>query len=332
MRVASTLDALIAGLRGRLCAGIDWEAVIALANHTLLTPALFSSLTSAGNTDQIPDDVREYLQFIHDYNRERNQRLRGQLSEAVIALNRAGIVPILLKGAVPLFISSPDHLPTRMTSDLDLAVEGDEMAAAQACVERIGYLPVAGDRCLTRSQDVGTLELRPHRPVSLERAIPVEREGMQVKIPTAQSRALHWIMHDLIKEGDYWRGRIDLRHLHDLAELADRDGVDWGQLRASAPDRSVRNAIDTQLLTLHRFFGTEIPAECARNPVAHLQCWRRIFTARHPLIGAPLRLSGNLSWGVRRLFRPDERPPRGAIDLSRRIVRTLLNARTRSKI
>ncbi|TGV85072.1 hypothetical protein EN788_63205, partial [Mesorhizobium sp. M2D.F.Ca.ET.145.01.1.1] len=108
----------------------------------------------------------------------------------------------------------------------------------------------------------------------------------------------HWMVHDLLKEGDYWRGRIDLRHLHDLARLAENEDVDWMSLQGSMSDRSARNALETQLLAMHHFFGTRIPEKCAKRPIVRFQHWRRVFTATHPVIGAPLRLVGNLTWGI----------------------------------
>ena len=173
------------------------------------------------------------------------------------------------------------------------------------------------------------LELRPSRPNHLERPKLVQRDGLRAEIPPAQSRALHWIVHDLLKEGDYWRGRIDLRHLHDLARLAETDDVDWTALQASVSDQSARNALDTQLLALQHFFGTGIPAKCAQRPMVRFQHWRRIFTATHPIIGAPLRLAGNLAWGTWRFSRADGLARRGPLDLARRIARTLLEARTK---
>src|SRR2546423_2959302 len=118
IKAGAALKALIAGLRGRAVSTTDWQSVIALANRTLLTPALFSALVHSGEINRLPDDVREYLRFIHDRNGERNCRLRAQLTEAVTALNRHGIVPLLLKGAIPLFFSDDKQITARMTSDL----------------------------------------------------------------------------------------------------------------------------------------------------------------------------------------------------------------------
>src|SRR6476660_1624248 len=148
MQVSRALEGLVAGLRGHAVSTTDWQSVIALANRTLLTPALYSALALSGEINRLPDDVREYLGFIHDRNWERNMRLGAQLAEAVAALNRRSIVPLLLKGAVPLFLSPANRIPARMTSDLDLSVEAADEAGAQECLGELDYTPLAGARGL----------------------------------------------------------------------------------------------------------------------------------------------------------------------------------------
>ncbi|TGQ79985.1 hypothetical protein EN850_18280 [Mesorhizobium sp. M8A.F.Ca.ET.207.01.1.1] len=325
----NALEALVAGLRGTPTDRADWQAVIALANRTLLTPDLFSSLARAGQIHQLPEDVREYLRFVHDCNRERNLRLRTQLGEAVAALNRSDISPLLLKGAVPLFLSPAGLVPSRMTSDLDLAVNPRQEKVARDCLEELGYVDVAGGRGMARQQDAGMLELRSTRADCYHSPKLIQRDGLRVKIPPVQSRAMHWMVHDLLKEGDYWRGRIDLRHLHDLARLAENEDVDWMSLQGSMSDRSARNALETQLLAMHHFFGTRIPEKCAKRPIVRFQHWRRVFTATHPVIGAPLRLAGNLTWGIWRFSRAYGLARRGPPYLLRRIARTLFDPRTK---
>ncbi|WP_378942255.1 nucleotidyltransferase family protein [Mesorhizobium sp. ANAO-SY3R2] len=336
IRAGDAFEALVAGLRGGPIGGADVQAVIALANHTLLTPALFSALARSGAIELLPQDAREYLGFIHDCNRQRNLRLRAQLDEAVAALNRWGIAPLLIKGAIPLFLSPVNRLPSRMTSDLDICVEAAEEARARTSLEELGYAEMPGIHGMVRPQDAAILELRPSRPTGASSGFLapelIQRDGFLVKVPPVQSRALNWILHDLLKEGDYWRGRIDLRHLHDLAQLAETEGVDWNTLRVSLPDQTVRNAIDTQLLALHAFFAIKISAESAHSPVVRFQHWRRVFTAKHPIIGAPLRLAGNLAWGARRLLRDDGLVRDSPVGLVRRIMRILFDIDQKSKI
>lgn len=328
-RAAHQLDVLVAGLRSIPVPDADWLAVIALANRTLLTPALFEALSASGELHRLPTDAAKYLCFLHNCNRDRNQRLRAQLSEAVAALNSEGIDPVLLKGAVPLFMCPNGRLPGRITSDLDVSVEASELSTARRCAATLGYVPIPRQRGMARPKDVGVLELRETWAKGTKCASRVERDGLRAIIPAANSRALHWIIHDLFKDGDYWRGRIDLRHIHDLWRLSEDERVDWPALRDGLRDRHARNALDTQLLALNHFFGVQIPVECAQDPVVRLQHWRRLFTARHRVIGAPIRLIANFSWGAWRLFQVGDPIDRGPIRLARGIAKTLFDNRSR---
>ena len=129
MRPAENWEVLIACLRGEPPADADWEAIVEVANRTLLTPGLFDALSRASRLDVLPDEERTYLDFIHGCNLERNTRLRTQLVEAVGRLNSVGVEPTLLKGAVRLFCDPDGRLGSRMTRDLDLNVDEHEAEA-----------------------------------------------------------------------------------------------------------------------------------------------------------------------------------------------------------
>ena len=59
-----------------------------------------------------------------------------------------------------------------------------------------------GVRDLARSKDVGVVELGPCRRGPIEQWTVVELSGRAAVIPSVQTRAWHWIAHDLLKEGD----------------------------------------------------------------------------------------------------------------------------------
>ena len=194
---------------------------------------------------RFPPSVGDYLSYLHDRNGERNRRLRVQLLEAISALNAQGIEPILLKGAINLFTADREDCGARMLSDLDLSVAPFEMAGARVGACALGYQDVGNAREMARPEDVGVIELH-DRPSArsakylandLRASSPkMARDGAVARIPSATSRALHLIVHDMIKEGDYWSLRIDLRHLQDLASLArSSEGVDWQQLPPHCP-------------------------------------------------------------------------------------------------
>jgi len=337
-RAASALQTLTSSLRGVWVDAADWTATIELANRTWLSPALYCSIAASHRLDELSADVRDYLSFIHGRNRVRNLRLRNQLREAVSALNDVGITPILLKGAVGLFTAPDEKIGNRLMSDIDIGVRPSELRPARSQLARLGYDDVDGDRGMGRPRDAAMLELRPHElaragvPQGLYPRLIALRTA-RAWIPSPTSRALHIIRHDMLKEGDYWRGRIDLRHLHDLAQLAGAiEGIDWQCLRASMPRDPGRNALETQLLALQQLFGIIIPPPESRRTMAHLQHWRRMIEARHPIVGMPLRLAGNLIWGWTRMLASDRRHRRGALDFARRANRILTGTNTGPKI
>jgi len=342
IRSGNVLGALAGCLRGEPPANADWTAIIYLANRTLLTPALFEALARASRLESLMEEGRAYLEFIHARNLERNTRLRVQLVEAVGAFNDVGIEPTLLKGAVRLFCDPDERLGSRMTKDIDLSVEAEEGCVGRERLIGLGYQDVVETRGMERPGDVGVLEMR-QRPsaasaayLSREHEKPpmlVARMGVRANIPSPTSRALHWIVHDLIKEGDYWQGCIDLRHLYDLAELARTEkGVDWAYLRGIMPDQLGRNVLDTQLLTLNSLFGTSIPPDVRRRTLVRFQHWRRMFTARHPLAGAPLRLAGKLAWGRRQMGSVESIIERGPAEFAPKVLRTLIGNRGGTKL
>jgi Uncharacterised nucleotidyltransferase len=325
------LQCLVVGLKGHPPADDQWPKVLEIANRGWLAPALYLALSRAFQLEQIPAPVREYLAFLHERNRERNLRLRAQLVEAVRALNATMTEPILLKGAIHLFTAPDENLGSRMMSDLDLCVASSEMEHARMALEALGYCDALNTRGMGRPDCVGLIELRdkpssrssPYLSADLRSAsVAVEHDGATARVPSATCRALHLIVHDMIKEGDYWRWRMDLRHLHDLAELAAMaEGVDWQQISATmSSGRPAHRALEVQATALREFFGVPIPPWLRARKMARLMHAGRMIAATGGAIGAPARFAGNLMWGVHR-FATAQSHKRGW-DFAQRVYRT----------
>lgn len=330
------LESLVSALRGAPPVDADWFTLIEVANHCWMAPALFVALDHCGGLSGLPADARDYLAFIHDRNRQRNLLLRDQLVEAVAALNRSGIQPILLKGAGIIFCVPERKLGARMMSDLDLLVEDAQTPIANVVLADLGYRTAEGEHGVWRPQDAGVLELHGAGTVSglhgssitdAAQFSSVTRDAAQARLPSPALRALNLIVHDQIKEGDYWRGTIDLRHLHDLAELAQMpQGIDWPHLSQIMRGRLRRNAFETQLLALRELFEVPIPDSLCRRLVPRGQHWRRMVQIRHPRLAMPLRLMGALAWLGRRV-RTKDGPRFTAANFAPRVFRKLMQGR-----
>ena len=310
-RLGHTLRLLISSFQGHLPPDQDWPAVLNLANRAWLSPALYVDLKRNGRLSETPKPVRDYLELLHERNHERNRRLRAQLLDATAALNRRGVEPILLKGAVSLFKADDESLGSRMLSDLDIHIRPLEMLETKAVLQSLGYRDLGSGREFGRDQDVGVIELHdgpnPRSAKYLSNDLrssstKMELAGALAWIPNPTAQALHLIVHDMIKDGDYWSLRLELRHLRELANLASSPGgIHWEQLRMLMSDKIGRKALILQAKALEELFDVEIPGDLRAGPVVTFRHFCRLCSASPGPTGSAARLVGNISRGLNRL-------------------------------
>jgi len=279
--------------------GTDWLPIIELANKSLITPQL--EILTRRDSEEIPNDLKNFLEEIYSRNIARNNHLASQLIEAVSALNSVKIVPTLLKGTALLAAAYPSEFGHRILADLDLLVEPSEVGIALECLLRLGYRIDSGSPdnpdihfvALGRNEDVGQIDL--HRnlpgPESFYRGLgPISShcktmalKDARVRCPSATYQALVLICHDQFHDGDYRTARVDLRHLFDLHALStSAEGVDWQVISSISTNSFVRNAVSTHILTMQALLGTSIPPEFNRHFVARFQSWRRLQQINKP--------------------------------------------------
>jgi Uncharacterised nucleotidyltransferase len=246
----------------------------------------------------------------------RNDRMAAQLDEAVVAINAGGVMPVLLKGAATLATAPQERRGHRLMADLDVLVAPDQVEAALRALVGIGYElhfeSGAGEEKwfaeLKRPQDAGMIDLHRsapgpayfYRPAGniLEHCRLVSVGQGLAHIPTATYQALVLIIHDQFQDFDYWLGRIDVRHLLELRDLArSPGGIDWDQLVSFAPSNLARNAIASQLVALAELLGVEIPIHMYSRFIPRLQFRRRLLQARFPVTRWPLLMTAALDYG-----------------------------------
>lgn len=294
------LAALADCLNGARPKGVDWDAVIGLANESLTITALAAAVEHASTaSEQAPDDVRQYLNVILERNRTRNARLLNALAEAARSLNAAGIVPAVMKGAAILLGQRQGEIGDRLLTDIDLLVPPNDMSEAIDALKRIGYEIMVGGgmgswpgdprfhlpTVLYRPGDAGSIDLqcRPKGPHAFSdpqmlfaKSSHVDLDGATLAIPSPLAQIAYLLLHDQFQDGDYFRGLIDVRHLFDITIIVRRvPDVDWRGLRAMFPSGYERNAVDTQLLTAKWLFGVGCEWDPRCSGLARLQLQRR---------------------------------------------------------
>lgn len=303
-RHSAALTSLCNCLRGLPPVDVEWTSVIGLANQTLTTPALIDFVDQFASV--LPEDVCTYIRQIYRRNVLRNDRLAGQLEEAVVAMNGQGVTPVLLKGAATLATAPDERRGVRLMSDLDIMVMPDEAERAVAALGAIGYeihdqaLPESRRWYveLNRSRDVGTIDLQRAAPGpaylyrgpghALNHCVPALLGRGSVYVPTPTYRALMLIIHDQFQDYGYWLGDLDLRHLVELRDLNNSvEGLNWKELAFHVSGELMKNAVETQLLALATLLGVEIPHSMRSRLIPRLQFMRQLMQARFPATRVP---------------------------------------------
>lgn len=312
--LSSTLVNLCQCIEGKAPDGLDWMAVLELANNTLTTPFLIGLVDRPDPS--VPEDVRVFVREIFRRNALRNELLRAQLEEAVAALNEREVIPVLLKGAAILATAAPERRATRIMADLDILVDPDQVETALHALAGLDYQshfrtpPDCRKQYtdLKRVRDVGMIDLHQGAPGPeyfyrssgklLDHCMPVSVGRGTAYLLTPTFQAFMLIIHDQFQDHDYWVGEIDVRHLVELRDLANApEAIDWARLISFAPNRLARNAIEKQFVALAELFGVDIPVELRRRFIPRLQFRRLLLQSRFPIARWPLLAVALLDYG-----------------------------------
>jgi hypothetical protein len=281
------------GLRAQIGAGtLSWELVVGLANNHLLTPALWVALDRRGLTENLPEDLGQYLRELHSLNAQRNNRLQAQLLETVTQLNAVNIVPVLLKGAMHLVSDIYPDKGVRIMSDIDLLVAREDIDRCLTALHQLGYqaepdsahdYPDNHHHCapVFRPGDYGSVEI--HRElteggatilpahIALAHAEPVTFRGLSMKVLSPTHRTLHNILHSQITDHNYASGRLPLRSLYEVASenAACADRLDWSALHTRMRRRNGK-VLRNYLYLAQRLFGMPLPPAVPMRPDCQL--------------------------------------------------------------
>jgi hypothetical protein len=260
---------------------LDWRMVIEVADMQRVTSALWVALRNRKLTEYLPSRARRYFWKIHLLNTRRNLRLREQALEAVAQLNSIGIEPLLLKGAVSLFVETYDDPGARIMTDLDILVPQKDAEDCWRTLLTLGYMPLENNfdyprlhhlRPLYRPGEYGTIEL--HGEVllkSLAHILPasqmwkhrehIEIEGVVMGIPAPTHRVLHNLSHAALMDRKYAAGEVSLKSLHELALMQTLYGqrIDWNVIWHLMHRSGKSRSLDAWLYLAHRWLGSSLP-------------------------------------------------------------------------
>ena len=287
----------------------DWCPIVAVANRHQIAPALWLSLCRKECERALPSDLQRYLSEIFQRNARRNTLLRQQACEAVAALNRAGIQPIVLKGGLQLFDPGFDRA-ARIMADLDFLTPRAGFETAVDALRGIGYsvLATAADRLdysltLARGGVLATIDL--HRDLGPQRTLlsadaavsaaePLSVEGIELLSLCPTHRILHAIVNVSVNDPHYRMARIALCRLYELALLSRHrsTAIDWSAVRLGMKNEGLEHVVPALFHLTRQLFDVALPPEIRPTRRARVYAERYWLQTRY----APLRSIGRL-WG-----------------------------------
>jgi len=312
-----TKDLRAAMMEGRLA----WAATAALAGFHLLLPALWPALVGKKLVQPIPAALRQFMaercrasaddeqnvfllvEGSFNANAARNQAIKAQLVEIIRALNAAGVLPGLIKGARLLLAGDWHYVAGRTLRDIDLLLAPADWAAGTAALQAIGYRPAQGDFAHPQQGaalvgpggpaeiDLHAAPLSLHEPLALpayltvegfwQRAKTIAEDGLTYRLLPAAESLVQGIIHTEIADLNYAAGDWALRYLHESAVLSQDPACDWSVLAALAGTPLAR-PVEAHLLAARELFGARLPEGFADSPAARRQVRRCRRNISHP--------------------------------------------------
>lgn len=237
-----------------------WPAMVAIVRRHRMAPAIWCAISS---TPEIPSLVAEHLAALYEANRRRNRSVRQQLEEAVAALNRKGIEPLLLKGTSHLFAGAFPDPAQRVIGDIDLLLPAGACDAGAAALQELGYrFDHAGGPDYRVHHHLAPLVRPGSAPVELHRSpvpeafvrplagiearsVRVPHPDLKMRVAAPGDRLVHLAVHCQGIDGHLRRGILPLGALHEYAWLRHRfgDELDWPRIWNALGDR--RDVLDS---------------------------------------------------------------------------------------
>jgi hypothetical protein len=245
--------------------GVDWERVVGYASAHFVLPAFAAALRDLGLTQSLDQQLVAFLVAVHAANEERNNELRDELAAAVSVLNRIGVEPVLLKGAIRLCDGLyPDH-GWRMLRDLDLLVPEAMLAEAIRTFGEVGYAPCGLYDEVRRKEGACQIDLHTEvfsgsTQLRLLRAEEISNEarslavkGGRVRIPSVEHQFVHLIGHSQLQHRGHAIGWISLRDLLEAAALVHwgHETIDWQAVTERFAEAGYRRPLLSLLLALN---------------------------------------------------------------------------------
>jgi hypothetical protein len=264
----------------------SWQRLIDLASHQDLLAPLIHALSERALLPPAPQaaprghdgHVTTRLQQYYREHLARRALQRTQLKNILQHFNRAGMVPLILKGARYLVAPLGAWCEARTLRDIDLLLPPDQADRAFAELVALGYQP--GEPYMPNYHHLPDLQ-HPAEPASVEihtaalavagqsvmstdllwRSAGKAADGSFYDLPL-EWQALHCLLHHQLSDRGYARRILALKPLWEWTMLTrDLSANQWQTIFTHIGETEALDLFGSWLVQAHRVFGAALP-EC----------------------------------------------------------------------
>ena len=260
----------------------QWQQWVKTASDNKVLAAAFLSLQRHQLLSCLPADLQEYLQYVLELNRERNQKIIHQLKEVNTLFQGHGISFLVMKGVGHMLDGLYGDVGERMVYDTDILVEPDKMMEAARLMHQQGYItqkefnPRALESTmhypiLLREDKVAGVEIHRmpvqylyHKHFDGEKVFARQVSSRQIpgfRLMHPHHRIVHNFMHAQLMHSGHYHAQVSLRDLYDLLLMSREENLQevfaqWGYFPSAAQG---------YLKLMYKCFGLEMPRELSQS-------------------------------------------------------------------
>jgi len=273
-----------------------WQEVISMSNADLVTSELWTILRQKQLEDCVSPNALEYLESLNCLNINISKAVRDQALECIEALNRAGIVPMPIKGVAYQLAASGEDVLDRFLTDIDIMVPAESASRAQEVLCELDYRIVPSEivdygthhhlEPMWRESGPVTIEI--HRsavPRALESALPCasiwknasseSRNGIQFRLPSPTDSAMVVFLHNVMCDRCLSKCVVPLRSFLDADRLQFLYGnvIDWDKNLGRISKIGARSAFRRFAYIMYRLSGRKFvdDMQFTRSDFLHYQ-------------------------------------------------------------
>ena len=216
---------------------IDWEKIVPVASSHLVIPLLYCKLKEKDLLDNLPKDLKSYLEEITNQNRDRNQTILKEVKDISLLLNTHKIDHVFLKGAAMLVTGVYRDLAERMIGDIDILVNPKQLFETQKLLRNNGYIQAEKsltDKYFTQKHlprlipESKLTAIEVHRRILHRQADKILHTGLVLKnkkvcndifVPDVNTLYFHSILNFEINDLGFYHNYLGLRNVYDALIL-----------------------------------------------------------------------------------------------------------------